>query len=500
MRVGYGSAELPVPNGTPMGGYIDRPGPSTGTLDPLRVSAVTWSDGERRFALAVADVICVNTDLAEYARQAVNLDEHAPRTTNQGTSATRPTRQDEPARRTADQDKPATWPMGQDEPAGRTAGESKPASTITPQDEHARRTAQDEPASATTARGGHAGRPAEVGDVEPVCELWLAASHTHAGPETGCVPGGGVTPGPWLERVSGAVRAAVHRAVDSERAADGTAHRGELLGVGADRSRPNAARTVPLDVVAVWGDSGLAGVVVVLPVHPTVLPASNLLVSADLAGAVRRALRARLGDGVWAVVATGAAGNVSTRFTRLGQDAAELDRLGGLVADRCVELLAQPGERAWTGTDQIRTVRARRDLRRAQTDADHGSLAADYATATATGDPVAARLARSRLEGVRARALGTPPFTDTIPVDVSVARVGSLGLVGLPGEPFLEVAERITNGLGPIAVLGYVNGYPGYLPTAEAYQRSDYEVLVSAVAPGSAETLADTARQLLEEA
>ncbi|MFD9941389.1 hypothetical protein ACFWYW_42775 [Nonomuraea sp. NPDC059023] len=430
MRVGYGLAELPVPDGTPMGGYIDRPGPSTGTLDPLGVSAVTWSDGDRRFALAVADVICINTDLAEYARRAVNLDEHA-----------------------------------------------------------------------ALAREEHAGPPAgRDGDVPPVCELWLAASHTHAGPETGCVPGGGVTPGPWLERVSGAVRAAVHRAVDSERAADGTAHRGELHGVGADRSRPDAARTVPLDVIAVRGDGGPAGVIVVLPVHPTVLPASNLLVSADLAGAVRRALRARLGDGVWVVVATGAAGNVSTRFTRLGQDAAELDRLGGLVADRCVELLAQPGDRAWAGTDRIGTARARRDLRRAQRDADLGSLAADYEHATAAGDPVTARLARSRLEGVRARALGTPSITDTITVDVSVARVGALGLVGLPGEPFLGVAENIRNGRGPIAVLGYVNGYPGYLPTAEAYGRADYEVLVSAVAPGSAETLADTARQLLEEA
>ncbi|MFI6535282.1 hypothetical protein ACIBHY_22730 [Nonomuraea sp. NPDC050547] len=423
MRVGYGCAELPVPDGTPLGGYIDRPGHSAGTLDPLRVSAVTWFDGERRFALAVADVICVNTDLAEHARRAVQQDMLA-----------------------------------------------------TPQKAH--------PAS-----------PRAVG-----CEVWVAASHTHAGPETGCVPGGGATPLPWLEGISGAVRAAVRGAVEGERAADGTAHRGELHGVGADRSDPDAARTVPLDVIAVWGDDGPAGVVVVLPVHPTVLPAGNLLVSADLTGAVRTALRARLGDGTWVVVATGAAGNVSTRFTRLGQDAAELDRLGGLVADRCFGLLAQPGSLAWTGADRIRTVRARRDLRRAQTDADLGSLAADYEHATAAGDPVAARLARSRLEGVRARALGTPPFTDTIAVDVSVARVGALGLVGLPGEPYLGVAESITNRPDPIAVLGYVNGYPGYLPTAEAYQRSDYEVLASAVAPGSAETLADTARQLLEEA
>ena len=64
MRVGHGRADLPVPDGTPMGGYLDRPGPSAGVLDPLSVNAITWFDGERRFALAIADVICVNEDLA----------------------------------------------------------------------------------------------------------------------------------------------------------------------------------------------------------------------------------------------------------------------------------------------------------------------------------------------------------------------------------------------------------------------------------------------------
>lgn len=395
MRVGYGEAELVVPEGTPMGGYIDRPGPSTGLLDPLRVSAVTWSDGERRFALATADVICVNADLARRARQAVD------------------------------------------------------------------------------------------------CELWLAASHTHAGPETGCVPGGGPTPEPWPARIAEATRAAVQLAVESERPGTGAVYRGALHGVGADRSRPDAAAVVPLEVVAVR-DGGLAGVVVVLPVHPTVLPPRNRLVSADLVGAVRRALHARLGPEVWVVVATGAAGDISTRHTRRGQDAAELDRLGAVVADRCLELLGTGDhERAWGEGSRAGWSTRRLTLERASAAADVQALTADYERAAATGDAVAARLARSRLEGVRARTGTTSP----IGVAVNVARLGDLALVGLPGEPFLAVAES----LGAALVLGYVNGYPGYLPTAEAYRRTEYEVLASQVAPGSAELLAETARQMLEE-
>ncbi|MEV4063153.1 hypothetical protein [Nonomuraea dietziae] len=476
MSVGYGRAGLAAPEGTPMGGYLDRQGPSAGTLDPLEVSAVTWSDGERRFALAVADLVCVNDDLAERAREAAG------------------------------------------------------------------------------------------------CELWLAATHTHAGPETGCVPGGGPTPEPWLDLVAEAVHTAAHRAVDSERPSEGVALRGDLRGVGADRSRPQAEAVVPLDVIAVR-DGGLAGVVVVLPVHPTVLPAANLLVSADLAGAVRRALRERLGPGVWVVVATGAAGDISTRHTRRGQDAAELDRLGAVVADRCLDLLtdaarADSGEPDWGGADsggadsggadsggadsgggdpdggdpdggdsggvhsggvhsggvhsggpgrggegagraaggrvwaagsRVGTARRRIALARAAVAADAESLAADLERAEAAGDPVSARLARSRVEGLRARHT---PAAEAGPIDaeVGVARVGGLALVGLPGEPFLAVADQITEAAPcPTVVLGYVNGYPGYLPTADAYRRTEYEVLASQVAEGSAEQLAATALALLAE-
>ncbi|MEV6036325.1 hypothetical protein AB0L65_34575 [Nonomuraea sp. NPDC052116] len=414
MRVGHGTAELPVPDGTPMGGYIDRPGPSTGLADPLSVSAMTWSDGGRRFALAIADVICVNEDLAARARQAAG------------------------------------------------------------------------------------------------CELWLAASHTHAGPETGCVPGGGPTPEPWLGRLTEAVRTAVRRAIEAERPCEGMAYRGELHGVGADRSRPGAPAVVPLDLIAVR-DGGLAGVLAVLPVHPTVLPAANRLVSADLVGAVRASLRRRLGEDVWVAVATGAAGDISTRHTRRGQDAAELRRLGELVADRCAELLAGPGTPLWRpeptgiswatrrlapGPTGISWATRRLTLEPAATTADEAALLAGYEQAAASGDPVATRLARSRLEGLRART--APPVRTG--VDVNVARLGGLSLAGLPGEPFLAVAERVADRPGePTVVLGYVNGYPGYLPTAAAYRRAEYEVLASQVAPGSAELIAETARNLLED-
>ncbi|MER5318767.1 hypothetical protein [Streptosporangium roseum] len=424
MRVGHGTARLPVPPGTPMGGYLDRPGVSAGELDPLQVGVITWSDGRRRFALAVADVICVNDDLSRQARQAV---------------------------------------------------------------------------SAT-------------------CELWLAATHTHAGPETGCVPGGGPTPQPWRDRIVEATRTALARAMAAERLAGGSAHQGGLRDVGAARGVPSAEPLVPLDVLAVRDPAGrLAGVLAVLPVHPTVLPSGNLLVSADLVGAVRGALRAQLGPGVWVLVATGTAGDISTRHTRRGQDAAELDRLAGLVADRCAELVeAAPAAGAWTPGSAIGWASRRCSLARGSSVADPQALLAELRAAhersRAAGDATATRMALSRLEGARLLAEAPPELTPgtarppdekppaPITTEVSAVRLGRLALAALPGEPFVATGEAVRRTRpDPTFVLGYVNGYPGYLPTAAAYSGQEYEVLAGRVAPGSAEFLATTVSELLHD-
>ncbi|ACZ86032.1 hypothetical protein [Streptosporangium roseum] len=423
MRVGHGTARLPVPPGTPMGGYLDRPGVSAGELDPLQVGVITWFDGRRRFALAVADVICVNDDLSRQARQAV---------------------------------------------------------------------------SAT-------------------CELWLAATHTHAGPETGCVPGGGPTPQPWRDRIVEATRTALARAMAAERPAGGSAHQGGLRDVGAARGVPSAEPLVPLDVLAVRDPAGrLAGVLAVLPVHPTVLPSGNLLVSADLVGAVRGALRARLGSGVWVLVATGTAGDISTRHTRRGQDAAELDRLGGLVADRCAELVEAAAAEAWTPGSAIGWASRRCSLARGSSVADPQALLAELRAAhersRAAGDAIATRMALSRLEGARLLAETPPEPTPgtarppggkppaPITTEVSAVRLGRLALAALPGEPFVATGEAVRRTRpDPTFVLGYVNGYPGYLPTAAAYSGQEYEVLAGRVAPGSAEFLATTVSELLHD-
>jgi hypothetical protein len=374
MRVGHGAAPIPVPDGTPMGGYADRKGDSSGTADPLEAHVVTFADEERRFALVVLDLVCVNADLAAAVRDAVPFD-----------------------------------------------------------------------------------------------EVWVCATHTHSGPETGCVPGGAATPSPWVPVVTAAVvRAAECAPVPGTVAAVSV----DVDGVASVRSRPDGARPVPVDVVSCHDEAGrLRGVLVVLPVHPTVLPAGSTVVSADLTGAVRRALAVRLG--VWVVVLTGAAGDISTRGVRRGADPAECARLGEVVADQVVAAVRHglPGGVVRTSSADVLLAPGTPPVTRS------------------TVDP-SSRQAETLRQAWRLR----PHRTGPLPATVVAARLGDVRLLGLPGEPFLGLRSRAAGAV----VVGYVGGYVGYLPTRAAFEAEQtYETVISPVAPGEPERLVDLGVTLL---
>jgi len=59
-----------------------------------------------------------------------------------------------------------------------------------------------------------------------------------------------------------------------------------------------------------------------------------------------------------------------------------------------------------------------------------------------------------------------------------VVRLGNLALVGLPGEPFVELGLEIkARSTAPhTLVAGYANGYLGYFATPRAWEQGGYEV------------------------
>ena len=315
---------------------------------------------------------------------------------------------------------------------------------------------------------------------------WVAATHTHAGPEPGCRPGGDVTPPGLAERLADAARSAVEAALrDGVPATIASAGRIWVDGVGGRRSAAaTEPQVVPIDTVVVRDGAGqLLGLLVIQPVHPTVLTAANRRTSADLAGAIRRAVAERVSGDAWVMVATGAAGDISTRHTRRGRDEAELDRLGAVIADAItVDSPAEP----------LELVR--------------GPVAASLVLAPKNADDLPG-LAGLRPAGrdrtfeqgleLATSLLAAPAVEHRIWLEA--VSVGGVDLVAVPGELFLGLGDRIrADARRPeqTVVIGYANGYLGYLPTGEAFCEPDYEVLVSPVRRGSGEQVAQAAAAL----
>jgi hypothetical protein len=95
----------------------------------------------------------------------------------------------------------------------------------------------------------------------------------------------------------------------------------------------------------------------------------------------------------------------------------------------------------------------------------------------------------------------------TAPFEVQAMRIGDFGLVGLPGEVFVEYALNIDEkaaGYAETATMAYTNGNIGYVPNAEAYPEGGYEVDYAIqlygdtmIRPESEQMILDSALRLL---
>lgn len=333
-----------------------------------------------------------------------------------------------------------------------------------------------------------------------ITHCWVTATHTHAGPESGCRPGGSATEPGLSARVVDAALAAVRRAAAATVVSSVSVARASVTNLAGRRAYEDADAPMPLDAMVIRARSGIVGVIAVSPIHPTVTGARNRQCSADLNGGIRRALERQLRTGgrdtPWVVVATGAAGDISTRHTRRARTWAEIDRL----ADRAAAALAlaittEPG--AEGRPDQIRSVITRRvTVKLAPKSPTHLPdrplpLTDPHPDRNELTYRQGWRLATEILDAAR------PEFH---PVALETVRLGDIDLLAVPAELFLSLAEQIRQSAPSpehFLFFGYANGYLGYLPDRAAYLEPAYEVLVSPVAPGSGELVAQAATELL---
>jgi hypothetical protein len=345
-------------------------------------------------------------------------------------------------------------------------------------------------AELSAAAGAAAGIP-------PECVV-VCASHTHSGPTgwTGQIHP--VIPALREPSLVEPLVAAVGSAALERRPVRASWRSVEVVGVGTNRHRKNGPHDNTAGVLTLHSlDGTLAAALLDFACHPTTYGPDNLLYSADWPGAARKAI----GPDVVVGFLQGAAGDVSPRFTRQGRGAAEVDRLGGLLAAQVTEALAKPGLDLPSVAPTIRRTTASLKMRDLPTPLEAEEIVAKAEAGVQGGlDHPAVRIAQTRLEGARGQArmaaASLPPFLD---LSLSVVTLGPVAWVHLPVELFAIHGTYLqTDSPHPITrVIGYADGYYGYVVDPDAATNGTYEALITFFDQPTTQSLLATATELL---
>jgi neutral ceramidase len=166
------------------------------------------------------------------------------------------------------------------------------------------------------------------------------------------------------------------------------------------------------------------------PCHAVVMGSSNYLISGDFPGAAARYIEEQ--TGAVAIFANGCAGNINSNPH--GADFAAVDRLGHYLGAAVMKALLS----------------------------------------SVDGQELTPKLASLQ------HAFTLPADSDStgIAMKVHAASIGDVALIGLPAEVFIELGMSIQE-QSPFDLtipVGYANGYQGYVPTAQAFDEGGYEV------------------------
>jgi hypothetical protein len=344
----------------------------------------------------------------------------------------------------------------------------------------------------------------------PESNVVVTAVHTHGGPRT--MPGrlGGYEQD-YLATLEDASVEAVHQALAARRPAEVFFGNGDDPGIAKNRRHPGGETDPALPVLRIRGlDGRWIAVILAYACHPVVLGPDNLLWTADYPGYVRAGLE-RAHEGAVSLFLTGCTADANTGHTAHASlsTAANPNRTfeaAERYAARVIEAAQKaPMRRIGSG---IRSASA--DLllafeRRERGDLD--DLVHLWRHEAASAEPTRAMLLRHWAQwGETIARQPLEPWAGRVTAFVW----GGVRLLFLPGEIFARTALDIRQAVDEqttgerTVVAAFTDGCPGYIPPIGEFAHGGYEVdeahryygMPATFAPGSAETIADTAIRL----
>lgn len=332
--------------------------------------------------------------------------------------------------------------------------------------------------------------------------LIVSAIHTHAAPH-GVISGAGP-----LTKVNCSLQEStpeflaymeeiIHKTMDACRSAIETLEpftvrtaKSTTPPVGSER-HTGAVPGGDLTVVQCKTESGKLLTLYNFPCHPTVLGPDNLLASADFTAGIEKLL-----GGDMAIFLNGAAGDISTRFTRQESSFAECSRMGQIAAKYILTTIrdlpfTQPKPLQGIHTTISLQPRPIEPITNAQEELQ--TRTAQWEEAQAAGaDAASLRLLKTYVEGawVNLEFAKSMAGIEQLNLPITVFFFAGLEFATIPGELFSTLQPE------GLSIIAYSNGYFRYICPEEAYEANHYEAMAAIVARSSGERLIQEIQQL----
>jgi hypothetical protein len=336
----------------------------------------------------------------------------------------------------------------------------------------------------------------------------VAAVHNHGGPASMVGRAGDGADPAYLARLETACVEAIDQAVKAQRPATLGIGMGADPDVARNRRHPGGIVDPALPMLRVRAaDGSMIAVMTSYACHPVVLGADNRLWTADYPHYVRTTLEEAY-PGAVGIFITGCTGDANTGHSAHAslslaanpdRSFAMAERLGGRIGAMAVAAPETPvGDTVGVGNLAVALGFERRESEPLP------ELAARWRDEMRLS-PERAGILRQWIDWAERNAAiaDPPPWTGR----VTVLDWGGLPIVALPGEIFAETGLSIRKALGraPAFVISYADAVPGYIPPASEFRFGGYEVdeahryigMPATFAPGSAEALAEAARDLI---
>ncbi|WFA08791.1 neutral/alkaline non-lysosomal ceramidase N-terminal domain-containing protein [Tissierella sp. Yu-01] len=335
----------------------------------------------------------------------------------------------------------------------------------------------------------------------------ISTTHTHSAPLTKDSFLFGLANNDYINSIMDAIPQTVLTALENMQRCKLGWYQGEFKEVGASRRELNQnVKTILTILAAVDLDNNLLNVLFNYNCHPTVLSAKNLMISADYPGYAIEKLKQKLGSSVNFTFTNGACGDISTRFTRKGQDYDEVKRLGELLALEVMESLKKityeelqyisvkekhfnliPKEFIDDETINLKIKEYEEKLSELN---KNGGSKGDF------------RIVHTALQGLKVQKLMTENISE-LEFDgfLNAIRIGNGVILSQPAELFSSLGYEImaNSPYTPTMIIGYANGYIGYIPNIESYHEGGYESYSCQFKEGEGEHLRDLAISLIQE-